>query len=725
MPSDPPDAPPADLDPDRAILARDPALSRLTAEDLAIVHDHLDQMVLAPGTMVVREQDPGDDMYFVLEGAAQASRHGLELRAIGPGEHFGELALLGFMRRTRTVIALRPLRVARLSRARYHELTRDAPHTALRFLEVLLTSVAQSLIAMTDSVSLLLGERLVPRRTEVTVTIGAAARTVATGTRAGELFPTEVDGEPVIACLLDSRPVSLNTPVVSDAWLAPLTLATSDGREVFRRSAGLLLLEAAHRALPGVEVRLGPALDTAQLIELDLGGELVAEVAARVARAFALLIAQRAVFREEIWTVEEARAELSEQGWTDAAAMLEIGREATVTLVSCGQVYALRTEPVVAHAGMLEGVSIGVIAGAGLVLQYGPRGGRQLVKSPGTATELEVEARTPRWGGEMVIEQRPWRQALGVTSVGEFNRSCISGKVAEIIRVAEGFHEKRLGRLADAIAARRDRLRVISIAGPSSSGKTTLIKRLIIQLEVVGIRPLAVSLDDYYIDRDRTPRDASGDYDYEALEALDLARLQDDLRALLRGERVHLPRYDFKLGKSLPGAGPELHLGADEVLLLEGIHALNPALVGDAVAPAQQFGVFIHPASGLPIDRLSRVSPYDLRLLRRIVRDRHTRNVSAAENIMRWPSVRRGESLHIYPYLPNADAVFDSSLIYEPSVIKVYAERYLLEVPGRHPAHTTAHRLRQLVDRFVAIYPDHVPPTSILREFIGGSGFEY
>lgn len=712
-------------DPDLEVLARNVALSRLQRDDLRVVYEYLDQVAVPTGTTVVHEDEPGDEMFFVLEGAASIARRGLELRGLGPGDHFGELGLLGFARRAATVVAQRSLRVARLSRERYLKLSIEAPQTALRLLEALFASVATTLVSMTDNVSVLLGERLLPRRTEVTVTLGAVTRSVPTGTPVGELLPDEIDGDAVIACVLDSRPVSLRTPVVSDARLEPLTLATPDGREVFRRSAGLLLLEAAQRVMPGVEVRLGPALDTAQPIEVDLHGEPAAAVAARLQHMLAHLIEQRIELREELWTVEEARAAFSERGWTDAEAMLDTWREATVPLVSGGGVYALRTEPVVLNAGVLEGIRVDAIMGDGLVLTFGPRGARRAVRPPGTASELEVEAKAPRWGGEMVIEQQPWRAALGVTSIGNFNRSCVSGRVAEIIRVAEGFHEKRLGRLADTIAARRERLRVISIAGPSSSGKTTLIKRLIIQLEVVGIRPHAVSLDDYYVDRDRTPRDAAGDYDFECLEALDLVRLQDHLRRLLAGERVRTPRYDFKSGLSLADAGPELSLGRGEVLLLEGIHGLNPALVGDALASDQQFRVFIHPASALPIDRLSRVSPYDLRLLRRIVRDRHTRNIAAGDNIMRWPSVRRGEVLHIYPFLPNADAMFDSSLIYEPAVIKVFAERYLLEVPSDHPAHTTAHRLRQLVDRFVAIYPDHVPPTSILREFIGGSGFEY
>jgi uridine kinase len=297
--------------------------------------------------------------------------------------------------------------------------------------------------------------------------------------------------------------------------------------------------------------------------------------------------------------------------------------------------------------------------------------------------------------------------------------------VVQLLRVAEGFHEKKISRIADTIAASRERLRLIAIAGPSSSGKTTFIKRLTVQLQINGLNPMGLSLDDYYTDREKTAKDADGQYDFEALEALDLQLLQDHVRRLLAGETVKMAKYDFKTGKSHPNGGAELSLKPGDLLLMEGIHGLNPGLLGTIPRADQLFRVFVHPATSLPFDRLSRVSPTDLRLLRRIVRDRHGRGYSAADNIARWPSVLAGERKHIFPFHGEADVVFDTALIYEPSVLKVYAERYLLEVPADHPSFATAFRLRHLVDRFVAIYPDHVPPTSLIREFIGGSGFEY
>jgi uridine kinase len=356
----------------------------------------------------------------------------------------------------------------------------------------------------------------------------------------------------------------------------------------------------------------------------------------------------------------------------------------------------------------------------GLALELGERDPRRL---RGDGRPPAPAQTTPR-DGDMAGDHRRWLATMGVTSVGAFNELCISGQVSQLIRVAEGFHEKRIGRIADQIAAARDRIRVISIAGPSSSGKSTFIKRLKVQLQIEGVNPVGVGLDDYYVDRERTPRDAKGEWDFEAVEALDLALLQDHVRRLLAGEAVHPARYDFLTGRSLRDGAATVQLRSGDVLMLEGIHGLNPRLLG-SVPREEVFRIFVHPATTLPFDRLTRTSATDLRLLRRIVRDRHQRGHSAADNILRWPSVQAGEREHIFPFLHEADAAFDSSLVYEPAVLKVFAERYLLEVPQHHPAYATAHRLRYLVDRFVSIYPDHVPPTSLVREFIGGSGFEY
>jgi len=549
------------------------------------------------------------------------------------------------------------------------------------------------------------------------------------GTLVAEVLPKMQDGALVVAALVDRRAVSLETPLLADATVEPLSTRSWEGREVVRRSAGLLVLEAAARVAPDRVVRIGPSLSSAQVVETPgVHDDAELQRLARDLQTEARALASRDVaFVEELWAVEEAMTHFARRKWDDAVAMLRSWRDPTVPLATCGEVYALSIAPLLARAGILDDLAIEAHAG-GLLIVFGraitpylPAGAREVgdPSIPGGTGNG-----TPR-SSEMVVEHKAWLRTLGVESVGSFNQRCVTGDVSELIRAAEGFHEKRISRVADAIAARGDALRIICIAGPSSSGKTTFIKRLTVQLQIDGLLPRAISLDDYYVDRERTPRDPSGDLDFEALEAIDLPLLQSHLARALAGEEVRTARYDFVLGKSQHDAGPTLRLGARDVLMMEGIHGLNPALLGDAVDPARVYRIFIHPMVGLPIDRLSAVSPADVRLLRRIVRDRHGRNWSAAESILRWPSVREGERRHIFPFLPQADDVFDSSLAYELSVLKVYADRYLLEVPREHPSFTTAYRLRRLIDRFVTIYPDHVPPTSILREFIGGSGFEY
>jgi len=570
--------------------------------------------------------------------------------------------------------------------------------------------------------------RSLPRRTTVEVDIGGQRTTVATGTRVGEVLPRTQDGALVVAALVDRRAVSLDAPLLADARVEPLSTRSWEGREVVRRSAGLLVLEAAARVAPEKVVRVGPSLSSAQVVETP-GSTEPAELD-RLAKALQAevrdLASRDVAFVEEIWAVEEAITHFARCGWDDAVAVLRLWRDPTVPLVTCGQVYALSLAPLLGRAGVLGDLSIVVHAG-GLLIEFGqaivpylPTGAREV----GDPSLPGGTSGAPR-SSDMVVEHKAWLRNLGVDSVGSYNQRCISGEVSELIRAAEGFHEKRIGRIADEVADRGEALRIICIAGPSSSGKTTFIKRLTVQLQIDGLMPRAISLDDYYIDRVSTPRDAAGELDFEALEALDLPLLQSHLTRLLAGEAIRTAKYDFVQGKSLREGGPTLKLGPRDILMMEGIHGLNPALLGGAASPSQVFRIFIHPMIGLSLDRLSSVSPADVRLVRRIVRDRHGRNWSAAESIARWPSVRDGERRHIFPFLPQADVVFDSSLAYELSVLKVYADRYLLEVPREDPSYTTAYRLRRLIDRFVTIYPDHVPPTSILREFIGGSGFEY
>jgi uridine kinase len=701
-------------------LARCPLLARLDAAGREAFLAATDAVTFPPGARAHSDADAGRALSLVLAGTALLRREGLPLRRLGPGDHFGELALLGDRHAGEVVTAESPLTVARLGPAGFAALERRDPALALQVALGVGDALGRELARVSSEVGLLLRGRSLPRAQEVVVRIGAEERRVRTGTRLGDLLPAEVDGGLVVAGLLGQKPVSLATAVTADGAVAPLTTSHWEGRQIYAHSVALVLLEAAQQAAPGVRVRMGPSRGTRQTVLVEgvpSGGR--AALAARIGAAMERLRAADAPIRLEYWATDEAADYFRAAGWDDAARLLRIRRQATVRLVSCGEVYALSMGPLLPSTGAVSGFRLE--AGEdGLDLELGARDPR-LNGSAGPAPRPRPRPKD----GDMARDHERWLEAMGVTSVGAFNELCISGQVSQLIRVSEGFHEKRIGMLADTIAAARDRIRIISIAGPSSSGKTTFIKRLTVQLQIDGVNPVGISLDDYYVDREETPRGKDGEWDFEALEALDLRLLQAHVGRLLAGETVRTARYDFRTGKSDPEGGPLVTLRAGDVLVLEGIHGLNPRLLGAIPRAGELFRIFIHPATTLPFDRLTRVSATDLRLLRRIVRDRHQRGYSAAENIVRWPSVQAGEREHIFPFQEEADAVCDTGLVYEPAVLKVFAERYLLEVPPSHPAYPTAHRLRYLVDRFVSIYPDHVPPTSILREFIGGSGFEY
>jgi uridine kinase len=711
-------------------LAGSPLLARLDEGDRRALLVRCERLTFPARTRSHGDADAGKHLCLVLQGEASLRREHLAVRTLRAGDHFGELAAAGMRHRGEQVSSETPLTVARLDAAAWAALEREAPALAVKVALGLAALIQEELDQVTADMGLLLRGRSLPRAKEVLVRVLGQERRVRTGTRVGDLLPAELAGDLVVAGTLGQKPVSLATPILTETSVSPLLLSHWEGRPIYAQSLGLLLLEAAHQVAPEARIRMGPSRGIRQLVEVPAGSGDRTALAAAVAAAMERTAAADAPIRQEFWPTDEALRMFTDRGWDDAARFLRTRRQATVRLASCGEVYALSMGPLLPSTGALKGFRL--LAGEdGLWLELGDRDPRLALRAGPSASAVGAAApsgavlETAPRDVDMLREHQRWLGAMGVTSVGALGDLCISGQVSQLIRVAEGFHEKRIGLIADQVAADRDRIRVISIAGPSSSGKTTFIKRLTVQLQIDGVNPVGIGLDNYYVDRTRTPRDEKGEWDFEALEALDLTLLQDHVRRLLAGEVVKTARYDFLAGTSHAEGGPSVQLGPGDVLMLEGIHGLNPALLGPLPREGELFRVFIHPATTLPFDRLSRVSATDLRLLRRIVRDRHTRGYSAAENILRWPSVQTGERLHIFPFQREADAVFDSALIYEPAVLKVFAERYLLEVPADHAAYPTAMRLRYLIDRFVSIYPDHVPPTSIIREFIGGSGFEY
>ena len=319
-------------------------------------------------------------------------------------------------------------------------------------------------------------------------------------------------------------------------------------------------------------------------------------------------------------------------------------------------------------------------------------------------------------------EHHRWQDILGMRTIGDLNECIDHGYSNRLIQVSEALQEKKISKIADDIANRKG-IKLVLIAGPSSSGKTTTCKRLSVQLAVNSIKPVGISLDDYFLDRELSPRDENGDYDYEDLHALNLPLLREQMNALFRGEEVELPRYDFPTGKSVK-SGKRLKLHDDEVLVVEGIHALNPELL-DGVPQEQIYRVYASALTTLLLDNHNYIPTTDNRLLRRIIRDYKYRGVSAQQTIHRWPSVRKGENKWIFPFQENADQMFNSAMLFELAVIKSQAEPLLEQVPENCPEYAEAYRLRKFLKYIRPIPSDQIPPTSLLREFLGGSSFEY
>ena len=717
--------------------ATHPALQIFGPDELSIVLAHFEPASAEEGELLRQEGDDEHDMYLVLEGEARLLRGQTELGSVGPGQYFGEVSLVASVPRPISVMASGPMRLARLSGASYADLKAQRPDLALQLTESILRAVAQRLSLMADNFGTQIKDRSTPRRDVLQVRISGRERTVRNGTPLQDILPALVDDHPVVAGLVNNRAMSLTTPLTGEAKIQPLTSAHWEGRRIYHHSLALLLMEAAHRFDPQLQLRMGASVGFAQRVLVDDGHVLLPDLAERLQHEMAVMVRECTPLVEELWTLEEARAHFEQAGWLDAAQLLQTWRASAVPLVSYGHVYALSMGPLLTNARHMTGFKVVPTDGA-LILVYELDAAKalaafrapqvpQIDAEPLAAIEtIDVMSEAQAMSKQTVLMTAPhrlWLGTLGITGIGAFNQACIDGDVGQLIRVSEGYQEKRIGEIADSILQRSKDVKMVCIAGPSSSGKTTLIKRLTVQLHVNGINPVALNLDDYYVDRDRTPRGPDGDYDFEALEALDLGLLKTHLARLAHGESVTTPHYDFAEGKSIAEGGPTIQLGPRDLLLIEGIHALNPRLF-DSVAGEELFRLFVCPLAQLPFDRATRVHASDVRLLRRIVRDRHGRNWNAAETIHRWPKVRRGERQHIFPFQSQADTILDSSLIYEISVLKVFAERYLLEVPNHDPAHTTAFRLLNLLDRFIPIYSDHVPGTSLLREFIGGSAFD-
>ncbi|RMF36898.1 MAG: nucleoside kinase, partial [Chloroflexi bacterium] len=513
---------------------------------------------------------------------------------------------------------------------------------------------------------------------------------------------------PIIAAIINRELRELTYHIVTDVEVTPITLADSDGVRIYRRSLSFLMMVAIRELFPEARVFVDHSVPFGgYFCEVQGHPPFTEEELRRIEARMREIVAEDAPIGKERVPLEEAIALFEERGETEKVRLLKRRQKAYLTLYSLRGFRDYFHGYMVPSAGYLRYFALQPMP-PGFVLRY-PRRDHP--------TELLPYVEYPRLTA-VFREYGKWLRLLNVTSVGELNQAIEDGRIREIILVAEALHSQRIAEIADQIAQRRGEVRLVLIAGPSSSGKTTLTKRLAIQLLALGIRPFPLELDNYFVDRERTPRDEHGDYDFESLQALDVDLFNEQLLALMAGEEVQLPHYNFKTGRREPGQ--VVRLTSDHIILVEGIHGLNPALV-PGVPPERTFRIYVSALTQLNLDRHNRIPTTDTRLLRRIVRDATYRGYSAMETIGRWESVRRGEKRNIFPYQEHADVMFNSALAYELAVLKPLAEPLLLQVkPGtRH--YIEAKRLLAFLEWFEPCGTEMIPDNSILREFIGGS----
>ncbi len=517
------------------------------------------------------------------------------------------------------------------------------------------------------------------------------------------------EGEPpIVAALVDGELRELTFPVTRDVDVRLLSNATGDGKRIYQRSLILLMLAAVRELYPEARITVDYAVTmTGLLCEVHGRPPFTASEIATLESYMKEIVEADEPIVKKIVSLDEAVALFTERGYDDKVRLLRYRRKDYVTI------YSLRGESDYFYGYMVP--STGYLRYFDLVSH--PAG--FILRAPRRAspTELPVGRESPKL--DLVFGQYGrWLRTLGVEDVGMLNEAIESGRIREVILVSEALHEQQVVDIAAQIATRKERVRLVLIAGPSSSGKTTFSKRLAVQLLARGIHPVPLELDNYFVERQFTPRDQDGNYDFEHLQALDLERLNQDILALMAGREVQLPRYDFRTGQRHPG--PRLRIGPEHVIIAEGIHGMNPDLVPD-IPPERIYRVYASALTQLNIDHHNRIPTTDTRLLRRIVRDARYRGYSAAETIDRWESVRRGEVRWIFPYQENADAMFNSALVYELAVIKPFVEPLLRDVEPDTLAYVECKRLLAFLQWFLPCSPEVVPDNSILREFIGGS----
>jgi len=523
----------------------------------------------------------------------------------------------------------------------------------------------------------------------------------------------QVDDE-ILSALVNRRQVMLDFPIRGEAEMEVVRYGSRVGESVYKRSVSLMFYEACHELYPKARVVIGQSLGNCYHYQIRGESPDPAEMAKAIEARMRELHSEARPFVRETVTIEEVENYFRGRGQEDKLALLRTRRSSTVRTISCGSFLDIAYGPFAPSTACLP--TFGVMAFEdGLLLRFPRRGDR---------------SRLPKFFPRPLLyatyaETRHWQELLEIQNVGQLNGLCLNGGIGPLIRVAEGLHEKKISQIADEIAIRSPEVRLITIAGPSSSGKTTFAKRLGVQLRVNGIEPISLSLDNYYVNREDTPVDEDGKLDFEALEAIELDLFLEHLTEFMAGREVRTPKFDFVSGSRRPETEwSPMQLRDNQLLVIEGIHGLNDRLTA-SVPRDQKYRIYVSALSQLAIDDHNRIFTSDARLIRRLVRDRLYRGFSAERTLQLWGRVRRGEGRWIFPFQEGADVMFNSALVYEPAVLKTYAERFLLQVPRSSPSYPEAFRLLKFLSLFVPIFPDEVPQTSLLREFIGGSSFRH
>lgn len=490
-----------------------------------------------------------------------------------------------------------------------------------------------------------------------------------------------------------------------------LDMTSSSGSRAYTRTLFFVLCKAVQDIYPATDVVIDIPVSNGFYVDIRLGRPVVDEDVNIIRRRMQEIIDARMPIRRFTVPTEEAVALFQEKGDVEKVKLLKTSGSIYTTYYKIGDYVDYYYGTLLTNTSQLYLFGLEKYYD-GMLLRI------PSLKNPDVLGEMTRQDKM----FEIFKEHHRWQSILGIRTVGDFNQAIDANHATDIINISEALQEKKIAKIAEEIASRKG-VKLVLLAGPSSSGKTTSCKRLSIQLAVNGLKPLQISLDDYFVDREKTPKDASGEYDYESIYALDLDLINEQFNALFRGEEVELPKYDFQSGKSKK-SGNKLKMNDNNVLVVEGIHALNPELTAH-IPQEQIFRVYASALTTILLDNHNYIPTTDNRLLRRIIRDYKYRGVSAQETIHRWPSVRAGENKWIFPFQENADAMFNTAMLYELAVIKTQAEPLLQQVPENCEEYAEAYRLLKFLKYFKGIPYNNLPPTSLLREFLGGSSFHY